>query len=68
MRGRHDGSLFWMFGSDSMAVGRFIDLVWVVLSLRYTTGLATYPVLCVTLNGQILARWVFVVDVTRGVN
>ena len=25
------------------------------------------PALCVTLNGQILARWVFVVDVTRGV-
>ena len=24
------------------------------------------PVLCVTLDGQILVRWVFVVDVTRG--
>ena len=25
------------------------------------------PMLCVTLNGQILRRWVFVVDVTRAV-
>ena len=25
------------------------------------------PLLCVTLDGQILGRWVFVADVTRGV-
>ena len=43
-----------MFGEDTRAMGRVLDV---------TRGLAFHKVL-----GQILGRWVFVVDVTRGVS
>ena len=57
-------------------MGRVLDVVWYDLSVtkakppRYHTqsnpAMCLTRVLCVTLNGQKLVRWVIILDVTLG--
>ena len=48
-------------------MGRFLDVSGAVLAHNQVITRAVYEVeLCVTLDGQILGRFVFAVDVTRG--
>ena len=45
-----NGQFLQMLGSDTRAMGRFLDVVWVVLSVAQSIGYLTYLILSLMLS------------------